>query len=124
MVKLANQVKQFKAYKIDKYRPSKRKAFLLEIDRYRFVKTSLETSTFSTNKNQSKTPVPIQDIISVAVSDENKSNQHNQRNRFTISYLTPNKVTKTKTYEMNNTHERDEIVSKLNFLCVLHRLSK
>ena len=121
LVKLANQVKQYKAYKIDKYRSSKKKAFLLEIDRYRFVKTSLETSTFSTkNKNHNKTPIPIQDIISVVVPDDN--HKASNKSKFTITYSTPNKVNKTKTYQMNNNNERDETVSKLNFLCILRRL--
>merc|ERR1712228_352023 len=84
LVKLANQSKQYKVSKIYKHRQSKKKAFLLEIDRYRFTKTSLESSAFSTkkNKNLTKVPIPIQDIKSVLAI---KSNQ------FTINYSTPNK---------------------------------
>ena len=126
LVKLANQVKQFKCYKIARYQ-TKKKAMLLEIDRYRIVKTSLETSgIYNKTKNKNKTPIPIQDIISVIpVEKPNNGHYHNNNNhhnQFIITYSTPNKMNKTKTYEMNSNNDRDEIVSKLKFLCVIRRL--
>jgi len=132
LVRLANQVKQYTAFKIDKYRSSKKKSFLLEVDRYRFVKTKLETSAFSKkNKNQVRTPVPITDIVSVMETE--KSNGHQKHhNQFTITYLSPNEKSnskhkhnhkqKVKTYEMNSTSDRDEIVAKLRYLCILRKL--
>ncbi len=65
-----------------------------------------------------KVPIPIQDIISVTATE--KSNNHNKHHdQFTITYKIPHNnynTTKTKTYQMQNTQIRNEIVDKLNFL--------
>eukprot|EP00485_Elphidium_margaritaceum_P009246 CAMPEP_0202693110 /NCGR_PEP_ID=MMETSP1385-20130828/7321_1 /ASSEMBLY_ACC=CAM_ASM_000861 /TAXON_ID=933848 /ORGANISM="Elphidium margaritaceum" /LENGTH=623 /DNA_ID=CAMNT_0049348751 /DNA_START=37 /DNA_END=1908 /DNA_ORIENTATION=+ len=121
-VKLANQVRQFKAFKIDKYR-SKKKAFLLEVDRYRFVKTSLESTTFSNGNNPPK-PVPIEDIVSVRQTE--KDNGHRRHHdQFTITYKVMNQnhkvKVKVKTYQMASNQEREDIVNKLRYLCVLRK---
>eukprot|EP01084_Bolivina_argentea_P139063 244688_1 len=125
LVRLANEAKQYKAWKIDKYR-TKKKAFVLEVDRYRLVKTALETSTFSVSskklsKNQVKMPIAIQDIQRV-VATEKSNGHHLHHNQFTITYYTADRSKKIKTFEMSSTQIRDELVDKLNFLCIIRRL--
>eukprot|EP01083_Nonionella_stella_P277857 944763_1 len=112
LVRLANEAKQYKAWKIDKYR-TKKKAFVLEVDRYRLVKTA--------EKNKVKMPIAIQDIQRV-VATEKSNGHHLHHNQFTITYYTADRSKKIKTFEMSSTQIRDELVDKLNFLCIIRRL--
>merc|ERR1719295_1906920 len=69
LVRLANEYKSYQAWKVAKFRSgSRRKKFLLEIDRDHFTKTSLETGTLS-HGGGIKKPVPIKDIKSVQKAD-------------------------------------------------------
>lgn len=112
LVKLANEVSKFKAFKI---KNSQKKARILSVDRYRIVKQSLEDEKFKIMRRNEKVPIDITAITSIKINSENNA-------QFILNYNHPNGGNRKHVYEMASKQECSHCVSKIKYLVTLRRL--